>query len=198
MARTPTTIATCCSVLALVTLSGCIAARQSPEEYGTIGGIEPLSALASQEQLDQTAYEPLLHTTDSNVLDRSQWAPIVLLVPSDLTLHTPHYAPLRQPITGDWRHDGTLPTELSAHSYGGGHRLQLKSFACEPFLQVYDLVMMPVRMFTETPPNRLDASPDTTYIRAPEAWDTPLPITGRPVGPIGGTVISRPAEAREL
>ncbi|UYV13117.1 MAG: hypothetical protein NCW75_02245 [Phycisphaera sp.] len=198
MARTPTIIATCCSLLALATLSGCIAARQSPEEFGTIGGVVTLPALAGQQQLDRTAPQPSTSTRDGNVLDRSRWATIALLAPSDLTLHTPHYAPARLPTTGDWRYDGTLPSELSAHEYGSGNSHQLKSLAYEPFLQVYDLVMMPVRMFTETPPNKLDASPDTTYIRAPEAWETGLPITGRPVGTVGGTVVSRPAEAREL
>lgn len=198
MASTPKSIVTSCTLVALASLSGCIAARQSPEDFGTIGGVAPLSALTNHAQLERAEPEAASPFNDGNVLDRSTWAPIVLLVPSDLTLHTPHYTPLRDPISGDWRHDGTLPTELSAHEYGSDTRLQLKSLACEPFLQVYDLVMMPVRMFTETPPNRLDASPDTAYIRAPEAWDGPLPITGRPTGPIGGVVISRPAESREL
>jgi hypothetical protein len=179
-------------------LSGCIAAPQGPDEIGTIGGVAPLSAVASQEQLDQAAARQSSFTEGGNVLDRSQWAPIALLAPSDLTLHTPHYAPARLPTTGDWRYDGTLPNELTAHDYGSGNRHQLKSLAYEPFLQVYDLVMIPVRMFTEVPPHRLDASPDTGYIRAPEAWGTALPKTGRPVGQVGATVLSKPAEARQL
>ncbi len=200
MATPPTTItiAACCTLLSAAILPGCIAARQSPEEYGTIGGVAPLSALASQEQLDKAEPRPSTYTRGGNVLDRSQWAPIALLAPSDLTLHTPHYAPSRLPTTGDWRYDGTLPNELNALEFGSTNRHQLKSLAYEPLLQVYDLVMIPVRMFTEAPPNQLDASPDTTYIRAPESWGTPLPITGRPVGTIGGTVISRPAEGRQL
>jgi|GEM_PF-4317300 len=198
MARTPTTIATSCSLVAVATLSGCVAAPGGPDEFGSIGGVASLSAVASQEQVDQAAVRQSAAAVGGNVLDRSGWAPIALLAPSDLTLHPPHYAPLRLPTTGDWRYDGTLPNELTAHEYGSGNRHQLKSLAYEPFLQVYDLVMIPIRMFTETPPNRLDASPDTTYIRAPEAWDTALPITGRPVGPVGATVTSRPAEARQL
>lgn len=201
MAKTPTsptTLATCCTLLAAATLTGCIAAPQGPDEFGTVGGVAPLSAVASQEQLDRAAARQSSYTHGGNVLDRSQWAPIALLAPSDLTLHTPHYAPARLPTTGDWRYDGTLPDELTAHDYGSGNGHQLKSLAYEPFLQAYDLVMIPIRMFTQAPPHRLDASPDTSYIRAPEAWDTALPITGRPVGPVGATVTPRPAEGRQL
>lgn len=198
MARTQTSVATCCSLLAAALLPGCIANRPSPEKYGTIGGVAPLSALATQEQLDQATEQHRVPVRGGNILDRSGWAPMAIVAPSDLTLHTPHYTSSRLPTTGDWRYDGTLPDELTAHEYGSGNCHQLKSLAYEPFLQVYDLVMIPVRMFTEVPPNRLDASPDTTYIRAPEAWNTELPITGRPVGPVGGIVVSRPAEAREL
>lgn len=179
-------------------LLGCVADRPGSEAYGTIGGVAPLSALASQQTLDQMEPSVAPRTRGGNVMDRSQWAAQALLAPSDLTLHPPHYAPSRLPTTGDWRYTGELPTELDAHVYGSTNGHQLKSLAYEPFLQAYDLIMIPVRMITGTPPTRLDASPETGYVRSPNAWDTPLPRTGQPVGPIGLEIISRPAPGRQL
>lgn len=177
-------------------LGGCIA--HAPDDFGVIGGVAPLPALSTQGQLAEPAPAVSATPHGGNALDRSQWEPIALLAPNDLTLHPPHYAPPRLPTTGDWRYDGTLPTELDVHHFGSGNAHQLKSLAYEPFLQAYDLVMIPVRMITGTPPTRLDASPDASYVRTPAAWSTPLPRTGQPVGPVGGTVTSRPAEGRQL
>ena len=198
MAKTPLTLFSCSLLLTAVTLGGCIAARPGQDGFGTIGGVAPLSALATQEQLDAAQPEESEFTSGGNVMDRSEWAPMALLAPSDLTLHTPHYAPARLPETGDWRYTSELPTVLTVHEFDSGNRHQLKSLAYEPFLQVYDLVMIPVRMITGTPPNRLDASPDTTYQRSPDAWGTALPITGQPIGAVGIEVISRPAPGRQL
>jgi hypothetical protein len=197
MVRTLRPTPATCALLALAasTLSGCIA--HPPAEFGTIGGIAPLPALATHGRVDQSP-APTTTPQRRNALDRSQWSPIALLAPSDLTLHPPHYAPPRLPETGDWRYDGTLPTELDVHHFGSSNAHQFKSLAYEPFLQVYDLVMIPVRMITGTPPTRLDASPDASYVRTPEAWSTELPRTGQPVGVIGGVVTSRPAEGRQL
>ena len=193
------TAAMCLTIPALFAgLSGCVAARSGPDDYGTVGGIAPLSALASQETIEASQPRESAFTIDGDVMDRTSWAPIALLAPSDLTLHTPHYRPSRLPTNGDWRYGGDVPNMLDAHTYGSSNRHQLKSLGYEPFLQLYDLVMIPVLMITGTPPNRLDASPATEYVRSPDAWDTPLPQTGRPVGPIGMDVISRPAEGQQL
>ena len=189
------------STAALVTLAGlggCIAARPGADGFGTIGGIAPLSALATQEQLDAAQPETGPLTRGGDVMDRADWAPIALLAPSDLILHTPHYAPARLPETGDWRYTGELPNMLTAYTFDSGNAHQLKSLAYEPFLQVYDLIMIPVRMVTGTPPHRLDASPDASYIRAPQRWSGPLPMTGQAVGPRGIEVISRPSAGRQL
>lgn len=179
-------------------LGGCIAARPGADGFGSIGGLAPLSALATQEQLDAAQPEVGLNARDGDVMDRSGWATIPLLAPSDLTLHTPHYAPARLPKTGDWRYTGELPDVLTVYNFDSGNAHQLKSLAYEPFLQVYDFVMIPVRMITATPPNRLDASPDATYERAPGNWGSALPMTGEPVGPRGLEVISRPSAGRQL
>ncbi|MGD1916355.1 MAG: hypothetical protein ACFCBV_09245 [Phycisphaerales bacterium] len=179
-------------------LMGCVADRPGQDSYGTVAGVSPLSALASQETLEAVEPRESVFTREGDVMDRRYWAPIALLAPNDLTLHTPHYTPSRLPTTGDWRYGGDVPNMLDVHVYGSGNRHQLKSLAYEPFLQVYDLVMIPVLMITGTPPNRLDASPDTEYVRSPDAWDTPLPRTGLPVGAVGMEVISRPAEGRQL
>ena len=189
----------CLSIPAIcLVLAGCVADRPGPESYGTIGGVAPLSALASQETLEAAEPRESVFTSKGDVMDRRSWAPIALLAPSDLTLHTPHYTASRLPTTGDWRYTGEVPTMLDVHVYGSSNQHQLKSLAYEPFLQVYDLVMIPVRMITDTPPNRLDASPETGYVRSPDAWGTALPQTGRPVGPVGMEIISRPAEGRQL
>lgn len=194
MPRNARIAAGCLSGVALATLCGCVADRPTEETYGKIMGAAPLPAL-TMDHVD----EPFpVARPQANILDRSDWEPIALLVPSDLTLHTPHYAPSRLPTTGDWRYDGTLPTLVNVYQYGSSNKHQVKSLAIEPFLQVYDLVMIPVRMFTQRPPNRLDASPDTSYVREPDAWRTELPATGRPIGEVGGIVISNPAESREL
>lgn len=179
-------------------LSGCIAARPGADGFGTIGGVAPLSALATQEQLDVVQPEAGAATSGGDVMDRSGWAPMALLAPSDLTLHPPHYAPTRLPETGDWRYAGELPDVLTVYNFDSGNAHQLKSLAYEPFLQVYDLVMIPVRMITGTPPNRLDASPDAVYQRTPGNWGESLPMTGEPVGPRGLEVISRPSAGRQL
>lgn len=197
MPRLPRIVAASVTTLAIAAACGCVAHRPTAETYGKIAGVAPLPALTQESTVAQSP-DSAIAGPRANVLDRSQWAPIALLAPNDLTLHPPHYAPTRLPTTGDWRYDGTLPTLLSVRQYGSSNAHQLKSLAYEPFLQAYDLVMIPVRMFTQTPPNRLDASPDTSYIRAPEAWDDQLPATGRPIGQTGGMVISRPAEARQL
>jgi len=179
-------------------LGGCISARPGPDGFGMIGGVAPLSALATQEKLDSVERDQGPGASNGDVMDRSEWAPMALLAPSDLTLHPPHYAPTRLPETGDWRYTGELPTVLDVYGFDSGNGHQLRSLAYEPFLQVYDLVMIPVRMITGTPPNRLDASPDSVYRRAPYDWNDQLPLTGRPVGAPGVKVISRPAEGREL
>ncbi|MFI4917844.1 MAG: hypothetical protein ACIAS6_15225 [Phycisphaerales bacterium JB060] len=197
MPRIPQIVACCGGALIAAVLSGCVAHRPTAQTHGTIAGIAPLPALrTSPEGVQDPAM--MASPATGNVLDRSQWEPIALLAPNDLTLHPPHYAPPRLPTTGDWRYEGNLPTVVTAHKFGSTNGHQLKSLAYEPFLQAYDLIMIPVRMFTQTPPNQLDASPDATYIRAPEAWGSQLPATGRPIGPTGGSVISRPAEARQL
>jgi hypothetical protein len=179
-------------------LGGCVADRPDDASYGTIGGIAALPALAPDAAVEAADMGPGMMTRGGGVMDRDDWAPMALLAPSDLTLHPPHYTPSRLPTTGDWRYSGQLPTVLDAHEYGSGNRHQLKSLAYEPFLQVYDLVMIPVLMVTGTPPNRLDASPEVEYVRSPDAWLGDLPRTGRPVGPVGMEVISRPAEGRQL
>ena len=181
-----------------VVLSGCVAARPGVDGYGTIGGVAPLPALATQAQLDAVQTTMGRNTSGGDVMDRSAWAPMALLAPSDLTLHPPHYRPSRLPTTGDWRYTGELPTMLDVQEYGSGNAHQFRSLAFEPFLQVYDLVMIPVKMITGTPPNRLDASPYTDYVRSPDAWLGPLPRTGRPVGPAGMQITIRPAEGRQL
>lgn len=195
MARLPRIVAACGAGLALASLVGCVAHRPTADTYGKIAGVAPLPALLVAPAGDPAT---AIAGPKGNVLDRGQWAPIALLAPSDLTLHPPHYAPSRLPTTGDWRYDGTLPSLIDVHHYGSGNAHQFKSLLQEPFLQAYDLVMIPVRMFTQTPPHRLDASPDTGYLRAPDAWGTWLPATGRPIGEPGGAVLSRPAEARNL
>jgi len=198
MVKNPDVLRLALVLTACASLGGCVADRPGPDAYGTIGGIAPLSALAPQETLDQITPSDGPGTRGGDVMDRSAWAPQALLAPNDLTLHPPHYTPSRLPTTGDWRYTGELPTELDAHVYGSGNAHQLKSLVYEPFLQVYDLVMIPVLMITGTPPNRLDASPETDYVRSPGAWGTPLPRTGQPVGRIGNEVVSRPAAGRQL
>ncbi|GIW73540.1 MAG: hypothetical protein KatS3mg103_0062 [Phycisphaerales bacterium] len=191
---------------ALGWLGGCVAARPTPDAYGTIGGVAPLPALHSHAQLpgesaDAAAELPssLAYSASGGaVMDRSGWSPVPLLAPSDLTLHPPHYAPLRLDQNGDGRLTGRLPTLLEATTYGSGNGRQLRGLALEPFVQLADLVMIPVRMVTQTPPTRLDASPTTGYERAPRWWADPLPMTGRPVGPVGDAVVSSPAEGRRL
>lgn len=193
MSRNARIAAGCLAGVSLAALCGCVAQRPTEATYGKIMGAAPLPAL-TQDRPDGPMSAA---TPQANVLDRSGWEPIALLAPNDLTLHPPHYAPSRLPTTGDWRYDGTLPTLLNVDRYGSSNKHQLKSLAIEPFLQAYDLVMIPVRMITQTPPNRLDASPDTSYVREPNAWRTDLPATGRPIGEPGGVVISRPAEGRQ-
>lgn len=176
-------------------LTGCIAAAPEGGEAWRAGGVSPLWALATQAEIDARA--PLSGaevgpgTSHGDVMSRDGWTPMALAAPSELTLHPPHYAPTRLPATGDFRYGGGLPDEISALDFGSENGPQRKSLAYEPFVQAYDLVMLPVRLFIGVSPNRLDASPEASYVRAPVDWSDALPASGRAVGPVGATVILR-------
>lgn len=182
-------------VAVCVGLCGCMAAAPEGMEATKAAGVSPLWALATQEVID--AREPLSGpgagpgASHGSVMSRSDWSPMALLVPSELTLHPPHNAPTRLPETGDFRFLGGLSDELTVLEYGSGNGHQRKSLLYEPFIQVYDLVMLPVRMFVGVSPNRLDASPDASYVRVPGDWSDALPVTGRATGPVGARVILR-------
>jgi len=166
-------------------LAGCYAAEPPPAQYGLIGGVAPLPTLA------ESAADPIPPASSRpspGIMDRSDWAPTPLVVPSDLVLHPPHATPLRLPVTGDSRYHGAMPTELTATRFGSGNRHQLKSLAYEPFLVVADLFAMPVRLVLGPGPHELAASPSPHYQRAPHRWRDALPNTGRPTGPVGGEV----------
>lgn len=182
-------------IVAGLGLTGCIAAAPTGDEAWRAGGVTPMWGLATQEAIDarelMSGSSAGEGTSRGDVMTRTDWTPMALLVPSALTLHPPHNAPARLPTTGDFRYHGDLPDELTVLDFGSGNGHQRKSLAYEPFLQVYDLVMLPIRMFVGVPPHRLDASPDATYVRAPQDWSQDLPMTGRATGPIGTTVILR-------
>ncbi|MHC4947718.1 MAG: hypothetical protein ACYTG1_05590 [Planctomycetota bacterium] len=156
---------------ALTAAAGC--GKKANVEPGLLG-VAPLPALGGPavNALDHADDGPSLTT-----IDRGDWPAVTMAVPIRQVEHQPTWTTRFAADPPLDRRAGVYPTALSAveseHDAGG----QVVDAGAEIVHAAWELVVMPVRMFTAQPRR----SPADAYERLPHPSDRPWwPPTGRP------------------